>query len=189
MADRPMNTYLNDHLAGATAGADLAAHIAQRYEGTPFGDEMKSLAADVDADRKTLVDVMERLGATTSPVKQAMGWFTEKAAGIKFTGALSGSPEQGAFMAIESLVLGVEGKARMWTALKDVAGEYPSLATTNLDELIERAERQKSILERQRRSMATQLLQPAEDSERFNPYSRENPPSDDERAWTTVGSR
>jgi hypothetical protein len=185
MADRPINAYLNDHLAGATAGTDLAAHIAEHYAGTPFGDEMRSIAEEIDTDRQTLIDLMERLGTITSPIKQAIGWIAEKAGGIKFTGVLSGSPEQGAFMAIESLILGVEGKACMWTALKDVASEYPSLATTNLDDLIARAEQQKAILQRQRRSMAATLFQPSNDAERSNPYSRENPPSRDERVWAT----
>jgi hypothetical protein len=181
MGDRPIDAYLNDHLAGSTAGADLAAHLAEHHEGTPFGDEMRSVATAIQEDRKTLIDLMERLGTGMNPVKQAIGWIAEKVAGIKFTGALSGNAELGAFTAIESLILGVEGKLCMWTVLKDVAADYPPLATTNLDRLIERAEQQKAILRRQLHSIAPELLQPGEDSERFNPYSRESPPNADER--------
>lgn len=182
MADRPISLYLNDHIAGATAGADLAAHIRDHHQGTAFGDEMKSVADEIEADRRALIDLMERIGATTSPIKQAIGWVAEKASGVKFTGVLSGSPEQGAFMALESLVLGVEGKACMWWALKEVADEYPSLATTDLDGLIDRAQGQKEFLQRERLSAARRLLRPPETTEPLNPYSDESPPSHEERA-------
>jgi hypothetical protein len=38
MADRAMDVYLNDHLAGATLGSNLAEQIRDRHEGTPLGD-------------------------------------------------------------------------------------------------------------------------------------------------------
>ena len=37
MADRPIDLYLNDHMAGAMLGAELAGQIANRSEGTPLG--------------------------------------------------------------------------------------------------------------------------------------------------------
>ena len=37
-----MEVYLNDHLAGAMLGSDLAEQILERSEGTPFGDVMLS---------------------------------------------------------------------------------------------------------------------------------------------------
>jgi hypothetical protein len=39
-------------------------------------------------------------------------------------------------MALESLTLGVEGKASLWKALKAAASQYPPLEATNLDALI-----------------------------------------------------
>jgi hypothetical protein len=47
MADRAMNVYLNDHLAGAMFGSDLAEQIRKRHEDTPLGDLMGSLAPQV----------------------------------------------------------------------------------------------------------------------------------------------
>jgi hypothetical protein len=32
-----LGTYLNDHLAGAAAGVELAGKLAATYQGTPFG--------------------------------------------------------------------------------------------------------------------------------------------------------
>jgi hypothetical protein len=61
-------------------------------------------------------------------------------------------------MALETLVLGVRGKACMWRALKQVADRYPPLASLNLDELIERADTQYAMLERDRLAAGTRAL-------------------------------
>ncbi|HEY5316894.1 MAG TPA: hypothetical protein VIJ20_02865 [Solirubrobacteraceae bacterium] len=158
MPDRAIDVYLNDHLAGATLGVDLARQIRDRHDGEELGGVMESLVDEIEQDRQTLLDLMERLGVSENPVKQATGWLAEKASRVKFSGVLSGEPDHGAFMAIESLTLGVEGKASMWKALKEVAEHYPSLATTSLDDLIERAEAQKTTLERERLSAVKRAL-------------------------------
>ena len=36
-SDEPLGTYLNDHLAGAAAGVELAEKLGANYEGTPLG--------------------------------------------------------------------------------------------------------------------------------------------------------
>jgi hypothetical protein len=150
MPDRAMQVYLNDHLAGAMLGSDLAQQIRDQNEGTRLGDLMGPIASQIEEDRRTLLDLMKRMGTSRNPLKQATGWVAEKASRAKFSGIVSGEPDQGAFMALESLTLGVEGKASMWKALKEVASEYPPLASTDLDELINRAEAQHSALEQER---------------------------------------
>ena len=37
MADKAMDVYLNDHLAGAMLGSDLAEQLRDENEGTPLG--------------------------------------------------------------------------------------------------------------------------------------------------------
>ena len=158
MADTAIDVYLNDHLGGATLGTDLAEQIRDRHAGSPLGELMASIAIEIERDRETLLDLMKRMGTSPNPVKQATGWLAEKASRVKFAGILSGEPEHGAFMALETLALGVEGKRRMWRALKEVAGEHPSLAATNLDELLNRAEAQSTILERERLAAGRRAL-------------------------------
>ena len=70
MAHRPIDVYLNDHLAGAPFGADLARQLEARSEGTDFPPEMSRLAAEIEADLDTLTDLMKRMGATPAPSKQ-----------------------------------------------------------------------------------------------------------------------
>ncbi len=160
MSDRALDVYLNDHFAGAMLGSDLAASIRDRHDGTPLGDLMKSIATEIEQDRQTLDDLMERMEVSRNPVKQVTGWVAEKASRVKFGGLVPGAPdEQGAFMALESLALGVEGKACLWRVLKEVASQYPPLAATNFDELITRAESQHTTLERERLEAGRRALQ------------------------------
>ena len=98
------------------------------------------------------------MNVSRNPIKQATGWMAEKAGRLKFSGLLSGEPEHGAFMALESLTLGVEGKACVWRALKAVAGEYQPLAEMDLDHLISRAEAQHDTLERERLAAGRRAL-------------------------------
>jgi hypothetical protein len=150
MADLAIDVYLNDHLAGAMLGSDLAEQIRQRHEGSPLGELMSSLAREIEEDRLQLVDLMQRMGISRNPIKQATGWLAEKASRVKFRGIGSGEPEQSAFMALETLTLGVQGKASMWKALREVQNQYPPLAATNLEELIARAVKQVDALEHER---------------------------------------
>jgi hypothetical protein len=158
MADRALDVYLNDHLAGAVVGSNLAEQIRQRHEGSRLGEVMSSIAPEIEEDRQELVLLMERMNISRNPVKQATGWLAEKASRVKFSGLGSGEPDQSAFMALEALTLGVEGKVSLWTALKTVQSQYPSLASTNLDELLARATKQHSALERERLTAASAAL-------------------------------
>ena len=91
----PLDVYLNDHLGGAMLGGDLAEQIRDQSEGTPLGEVMTRLAAEIEEDRDTLVELMERVGASRNPVKQVTGWVAEKASRVKFSGATSGDPTSG----------------------------------------------------------------------------------------------
>jgi hypothetical protein len=150
MADKPMEVYLNDHLAGAMFGADLARQIESRTEGTPLGMRIQGLAAEIEADRQTLSDLMERMGVATNPVKQATTWLAEKVSRIKLSGLGGASRELGLFMALETLSLGVEGKASLWRMLQEVQDRYSQLDPSRLDELLARAQAQREVLEAER---------------------------------------
>ena len=149
MAHTALDVYLNDHLAGATMGCDLAEHLQSQATGTPLEEVMATLAPEIRRDRQTLIELMERVGTVKSPLKQATAWLTEKAGRPKFSGITSGDKELGIFLSLESLLLGVTGKACLWQELKEVAATHPSLKSVRLDELINRAHAQRTVLERE----------------------------------------
>ena len=161
MADKPMDVYLNDHLGGATLGSDLAEQIRDRSEGTPLGAVMATIAAEIEEDRETLLGLMDLMGTARNPVKQVTGWMAEKASRLKFSGALSGAADQGLFMAIESLRLGVAGKKCLWKVLLEVRGDYDALAEVDLERLLARAATQEETLERERMAAGARALRGA----------------------------
>jgi hypothetical protein len=120
MAHKAMDVYLNDHLGGATMGSNLAGQIAEHAEGTALADVMTRLEADIEADRETLLTLMERMDVTRNPVKQATGWLAETASRVKFSGAASGDRDHAIFLALETMALGVLGKLSLWRALREV---------------------------------------------------------------------
>jgi hypothetical protein len=157
-----LDVYLNDHLAGSTMGRDLAGQIQSQTDGTPLGDVMAAIAAEIDEDRATLEALMERLGTTANPIKQSITWLTEKVARLKFSGATMRDRDLGTFLALETLSLGVEGKRALWEALA-TAGGVPALDDLDLQELIRRAERQRATIERERLALAPRALADDED--------------------------
>jgi hypothetical protein len=158
MAHRSIDVYLNDHLAGATFGSDLARQLEARTEGTDLQPEMTRLAAEIEADLDTLTHLMQLIGTTRNPAEQVAAWVAEKASRLKLSGAMSGNAELGTFLSIEALSLGVEGKAALWTALRELRNHYPELASIDLDDLIDRARRQRQILEAERCAAAQRSL-------------------------------
>ena len=52
---RPLDTYLADHLAGATAGVEMFRRAAREQAGGPAGPELARLAGQVAEDREALV--------------------------------------------------------------------------------------------------------------------------------------
>lgn len=148
MADTELlGIYLNDHLAGASAGTELAQKISEHYADTKFGPMLAELASDIEQDRVTLAELMERLGIQHSAVKQAAGWVSEKLTRVKLSDAMTGSAELKRLLECETLSLGIEGKHSMWLSLQEIRDHHPVLASTDLDGLAERAQNQRSRIE------------------------------------------
>jgi len=151
-------TYLNDHLSGATLGVDHARQIAENNEGTELGEVMTLLHAEIEQDRDTLIDLMERLDISQNPVKKAGAWIMEKAGRPKFDGTTSGDEQLGTYLALETMSLGVAGKLSLWEALNVVRDQYPPIAEIDLAALIQRAKSQRATLEEQRLRAAEPAL-------------------------------
>ena len=142
-----LGVYLNDHLAGATAGLELAEKLRDNNQGTELGKVMAALHHDIDQDRAALEEVMARLEVDRHPVKEAAGWMLERLSRLRLNPLLTGSADLTRLLETEALSLGIEGKLGMWLALKEAAAANPRLAGTDFDRLIERAGSQRQALE------------------------------------------
>ena len=153
-----LSIYLNDHLAGATAGLDLARRAARNNRSTSYGGALAGVAEEIAEDRATLAAVMARLSVGHDRVKLALTWGLEKAARLKPNGRLLASSPLSRLEEIEALSLGVEGKLALWRTLSHTLAADPRLDGVDLDDLVARAQSQRRRLERQRMSAAEQAL-------------------------------
>jgi hypothetical protein len=150
MDRRYVAIYLNDHLAGATAGMELARRSLGANRGTPFEDPLARLATEIAEDRAALLEVMSRLEVARDPLKVWAGWIAEKVGRAKPNGRIAGYSPYSRVLELELLALGVEGKRALWRALERVAGDDARLTGIDLEALVRRAEGQRRLVERQR---------------------------------------
>lgn len=154
MAYHGLDTYLTDHLAGATAGLNLAQLAAKEHQGDEHGEFFSQLAIEIREDYETLEKLLNGLAVEKSAIKTAAAEVGTKVMSPKFT---SGDDDAlNAFITLETLSIGVEGKTCMWTALATL--DDPTLASFDLDDLTARAQDQRARIEEQRLAIAPQAL-------------------------------
>lgn len=141
-----LNIYLNDHLAGATAGVELARRLRESNRDDPeFGPALAEICAEVEADREALKAAIDRLGIGQSRLKPAAAVLGERLGRLKLNGQLRGYSPLSRLDELELLQIGVTGKRRLWRALEHTHAE--ELAGIDLSALVERATRQLRRLE------------------------------------------
>ncbi len=144
---RLLGVYLNDHLAGSTAGVQLLQRLVKVHRGSPAGPVLARLHVEVAADRDTLRSIMRALGVEEARYKLAAAWAAEKAGRFKANGYLLRRSPLSSVVELETMMLGVAGKAALWRVLHDLALEEPRLDAAQLESLLARADRQGSELE------------------------------------------
>jgi hypothetical protein len=152
-----LSTYLNDHLAGATVGVELARRAAGSNEGTELGGFLAGLAAEIEEDRESLLAVMDRLDVGKDRLKVAAGWAGEKVGRLKPNNRLFGYSPLSRLIELEGLALGVEGKGSLWQVLGEL-GER-RLSEFDFDALLARARSQRDQLQQRRLAAALDAFQ------------------------------
>lgn len=145
-----LGIYLNDHLAGATAGAELARRLASSAPEPEVRDALGPLADEVAEDRAALLEIMKSLGFRARSYKARAGWLAERLGRLKSNGHLVRRSPLSTLLELEMLRLGVEGKASGWRTLLELAVHVEGIDRDGLAELVSRAGRQTEVLERLR---------------------------------------
>ncbi len=142
--------YLNDHLAGATVGRELARRAAHSNRDNPaYGAFLDRLAKEIDEDRQSLLAIMGGLNVKVDRLKVLAGWGGEKLGRLKLNGRVRGYSPLSRVVELEGLALGVHGKLSLWRALDRL--ELGDAAGANdLGELQRRAQGQLEQLEEHR---------------------------------------
>jgi len=149
-----LQTYLNDHLAGASAGESLVRRAQGSNEGTELGAALAGLITDIKSDAAALRDVLARLDTAPARPKLLAAAVAERLGRFKLNGQLVGYSDLSRLVELEGLCGGVELKRCLWLALKEVQSVYPQLAGVDFDRLADRARAQREALEQHRLAAA-----------------------------------
>ncbi len=101
---------------------------------------------------------MSAIGVSLRRYKVLGGCVLEKVGRLKANGHLLRRSPLSDLVEMDALVLGVQGKAAGFRVLRSIAAGDPRLDATDLDRLVDRAERQAGVLERLRRQAAARTL-------------------------------
>lgn len=148
--NRYLAIYLNDHLAGATLGVELARRTLSENEEGELGEFLRWLCAQIVEDRAALLALMERHGVHPSLVKSGGAWVAEKLGRLKPNGHLTTYSPLSRLLELEGLAAGIEGKLALWLALEDGGLDVAGLA--------DRAREQRARLEPHRLAAARGAL-------------------------------
>ncbi|WP_323139642.1 hypothetical protein [Streptomyces sp. NBC_01443] len=153
-----LTVYLNDHLTGSGAGVRLARRLAKRHRRTDGGPELAKLAEQIDEDRQSLRRVMRDLDVPVRRAREVVGRIGESAGRLKPNGSLVRRSPLSDVVELEMMLLGVEGKAACWRALRELTAADDRLDAPDLDRLLARADTQVRTLDDLRRRRAAEVF-------------------------------
>ena len=156
--DRLLRIYLTDHLAAGTAGVALARRAARSNSGTSAGEFLHRLSGEIAVDLETLRRVVSQLGFTSSRPKEIVAAALEKVARLKPNGQLRGYSPLSRVLELEALSVGIAGKLALWQSLQGLPALTKRLGGIDLEDLIERARRQREEVEEHRQQAAGQAF-------------------------------
>jgi hypothetical protein len=145
-------TYLNDHLAGATTGRELAKRALSNNRGTEFEATLEWLVEQIVEDREALLGIMRAVGAPEDHLKKLAAFAVERVGRLKPNNSLFSYSPLSRMVELEGLVLGVTGKLAGWRSLQQL--DDPRLAGFDLEQLAQRSLEQRDRVEEQRRAAA-----------------------------------
>jgi hypothetical protein len=151
-----LEIYLNDHLAGATGGVQLARRLRASNRHDPaFGEPLSRICEEIEADRATLAQVIERLDFSPSTLKPAAAWVAEKLGRLKLNGQLRGYSPLSRLIELEGLLIGITGKIGLWQVLTEL--ELGPRLGIDLEQLTTRAAKQRAAVDDLHRLAAVAL--------------------------------
>jgi len=153
-----LETYLQDHRAGAAMGSDLAHRLAEENAGTPYEDFLLGLAQEIDGDIEVLEQVMDRFGVSKSALKIAGAKVGGKLGRLKPNEQLTGYSPLSRVLELEGLRGGVQAKQSLWDSLAELADHDDRLDPEQMAELQAKAQKQLDGLREQTRMAAHQAF-------------------------------
>lgn len=139
--DRLLAIYLNDHLAAAALGVELARRLRSSNRGDPeMGEPLARICAEIEEDQGTLIRLTEQLGVDRNPIKPALARIGERLGRLKLNGQLRGYSPLSRVLELEGMAALIGAKIQLWNALEQSFGE--TLDGFDFHALAERADNQ-----------------------------------------------
>ena len=140
-----LSIYLEDHVAGATAGSQRAARLADAEAESTDAAALATFAADVATDLDALLALMETMGIEPSRLKAGIASVGEKLGAFKPNGRVLDRSPLSTIVELEMMQMAVRGKRSLWETL-----QVAMLQSTPIDlaALIARADDQLAALSR-----------------------------------------
>jgi hypothetical protein len=101
---------------------------------------------------------MDRLGFARSAAKTLAATAAERMGRFKPNGQLRGYSPLSRFEELDFLTMGLAGKRQLWATLRDLAALGERVPDVDFDALIDRAERQRTMLEPFRQQAGREVL-------------------------------
>jgi hypothetical protein len=158
MSMEDLTIYLNDHLAGSVSAIELVDHLIETYKGKPLEPFFTNLRNEIDADQRTLQDLIKKLGEKESAMRKAGAWVAEKLARMKIRVSDSEKDQLGLLDALEGLLLGITGKGALWSALEAACENVASLRGLDYARLQQRAREQCDLVAAKRLESAREVF-------------------------------
>lgn len=156
-----LETYLQDHRAGAEYGSTLARRLYEENTGTQYEGFLGRLADEIEEDVGSLESIMERFGIGKDTLKTAGAKVGEKLGRLKPNNALAEYSALSRVLEMEQMRGGIQGKLALWDALSETAPFDERLDDDEIAMLMQRAELQLAGLREQHRIAAREAFAPA----------------------------
>jgi len=122
MNDQRLEIYLNDHLALMVGEMQLAERSRGSNRGTPLGAFLWRLTRELEGQRSIVGDVLTRIGASESSLKQGVAWFAEKLGRLKLNDSLLSYSPLSRVLELEALAAAAQERIALWDTLDAIAG-------------------------------------------------------------------
>lgn len=145
-----LQTYLQDHEAGARAGLDLIARAADSHSDPEAQTVLSDLLGQVEEERDQIRTFMDAVDATPSLLKQAGTRIGEKAGRLKPNNRLTDRSPLSDLWELEAILLALRGKELGFASLLAMlsAAQDPRIDRAEVERLRDQARRQQEEIGR-----------------------------------------
>jgi uncharacterized membrane-anchored protein len=151
-------TYLNDHRAGASAGTALARRIWRSNRRTQWGSLLEQVADSIEQDLAVLDRVRAAADVSGGELKKTAALLAERAGRLKLNRHLLTYSPLSRVLELEALMSGIQGKQRLWVALRTAAPSHPEWSDFDFAALEQRATEQSETLRQVHEWAVTEMM-------------------------------